>query len=222
MVLFSLHLINSDGTGMIDLPLAPEGDFDPAWSPGGKEIAFTSLKNGRPHIYSLNLDTNIRQDLSMSNYDDRQPAWSPDGKRLAFVRLYGTNQIWIMDADGSNQKQVTRSDELNDLWPAWTPDGGILFFGQSSTETLLPWLMAIRLEDFGTDHEFKVPALRQTDFGYIAQARISPDNRWIAFEGWSGPDSHNIWIMTVGGAERQRLTSDPALDYFPVWRPVIK
>lgn len=218
----SLHIIHSDGTGQIDLPLAPEGDFDPAWSPDGKEIAFTSLKNGRPRIYSLNLSTNGRTDLSHTAYEDRQPAWSPDGKRLAFVRLYGSEQIWIMNADGSNQKQVTRSNDLNDFWPAWTPDGEILFFGQSTSASLLPWLMAIRQEDFGTDREFKVPAFKQTDFGFIAQAQVSPDNHWIVFEGWSGPDSHEIWVMTVSGAERQPLTSGSSLNYSPVWSPAIK
>jgi serine/threonine protein kinase len=218
----SLHLINADGTGLVDLPLAPEGDFDPAWSPDGTQIAFTSLKDGHPQIYLLNLDTKIRRHLSDNNFKDRQPAWSPDGKLLAFVRLYGTYQIWIIQVDGSDPKQVTRSNELNDMWPAWTPDGSIVFFGQTDLDTVLPWLMAIRYEDLGTNKEFRIPALRQTDFGFIAQVRISPDNHWITFEGWSGPDSHDIWVMTIAGAERQRLTSNSDLDYSPVWRPIIK
>ncbi len=217
----SLHVINADGSGMTALPLAPEGDYDPAWSPDGKEIAFTSLKDGHPQIYILNLVTNIRQPLSINSYDEKQPAWSPDGRTIAFVRLYGTNQIWIMSADGSNQRQVTRDDQYNNLWPSWTPDGQIIFFGQTNLDAVVPWLMATRLEDLGTYKVFKVPALKQLDFEYISQVRVSQDNHWIAFEGWSGPDSHNIWIMTIGGAERQNLTNSTDLNYSPVWRPVL-
>jgi Tol biopolymer transport system component len=46
----------------------------------------------------------------------------------------------------------------------------------------------------------------------------SPDGRWITFESWR-QNNHDIWIMTANGGQPVAVTSDPAWDYQPAWRP---
>ena len=52
----SLYMINADGTDQKTLTTIPGSDYDPAWSPDGTRIAFTSVRDGRKEIYVLVVD----------------------------------------------------------------------------------------------------------------------------------------------------------------------
>ncbi len=53
-----------------------EGNIDPAWSPDGSQILFTSKRSGSPEIWVINLDgTGLRQ-LTFDGQMKRHPLWS--------------------------------------------------------------------------------------------------------------------------------------------------
>ena len=67
------------------LTQSPGLDVRPAWSPDGKQIAFTSNRDGNYDIYVMNSDgSNPRNATSHPSRDDHA-AWHPDGRRLLFV-----------------------------------------------------------------------------------------------------------------------------------------
>ena len=70
----------------------------PAWSPSGGQIAFSSDKSGNYDIWVLSLEDWRVQQITTDESLDVSPAWSPDGSKLAFVSTRsGRMEIWIKD-----------------------------------------------------------------------------------------------------------------------------
>jgi len=66
----------------------PADDLNPAWSPDGSRIAFTSDRRGRREIYIKNpFGTAAEQLAEESEYDAAVEDWSPDGRWIAYNSL---------------------------------------------------------------------------------------------------------------------------------------
>ena len=214
----SLYLINVDGTGLKTLTTAPGSDFDPAWSPDGKRIAFTSVRDGYKQIYVLDVTSLAITRLTNTSADieSSQPAWSPGGNLIVYaVKRVGTYQVWAMTDTGQENVQLARSGQaLWDFLPVWSPDGKTIFFNQRWPSPTRPWLMKLNHEGLELDParvNFPVP---------IEDVEISPDGLWLVFEGMDGGGNRDIYFMTLAGSGRTRLTNDPDVDFDPAWRPI--
>ena len=130
-----IYVINADGTNLHLLPVPndPQGDFDPAWSPNGQEIAFTSLRGGSSHIFLYDLVTNVLTQVTNTHYIDRQPFWEPTGTHLAFLRVFLYDQVWwvdVTDLANLQETQFSPYNNISDYWPAWSPDGKVVLYSQ--------------------------------------------------------------------------------------------
>jgi Tol biopolymer transport system component len=136
--------VRLDGTGRQTLTTATRtsGDFEPAWSPDGRRIAYVHSTGRRlgtgtagTEIWVMNADGTSKRRLTRNGIWDGSPTWSPDGRSILFVRgrLFVANDewprsdLWVMSADGTRQRQLTRTPEL-ELDPAWAPRGDRLAF----------------------------------------------------------------------------------------------
>ena len=99
---------------------------DAAWSPDGKQIAFTTDLTGRMNIWKVDSTGVWPVQLSQSNEQQRHAAWSPDGKWLAFQQDYGGNELWdvfAVSSDGTETINLTGTPEVREESPRWSPDG---------------------------------------------------------------------------------------------------
>lgn len=224
----SLYIIDADGANKRSLPASLGGDFEPAWSPEGKRIAFTSLRDGYYEIYMINLETNQTTRLTKAQgiagaIYARMPAWSPFGSQIVYVlKRQGLSQIWVTtDGDANlpkpNEQLVKSGNTFTDFLPEWTRDGQYIVFSQTNLEASAPaWPMSIRYEERASKQAVRLPF---EDLP-VVDVSFSPDGQWMVYESWPDITNHDIYIASVTGASRQRLTTDPSYDFDPVWRPI--
>jgi TolB protein len=217
-----LYIVNADGSNLTPLPTAPGGDFDPAWSPDGKRIAFTSLRDGYMQIYTINLEGQsvTRLTKTTSDIDTRQPAWSPFNNQIAYAEeRFGAYEIWAMTDNGQSQQQVVRSGpSFSDYSPEWSSDGKVILFNERNSSGFpRPWVMAIPYEKRNTDSAYKL----NFDPWPVENVHYSSDGTMVIFEGISGDSNYDLFYETVSGQDRTRITVDPGVDFDPAWRPSV-
>jgi len=215
----SLYLINADGTGLKTLTTVSGSDYDPAWSPDGTRIAFTSERDGKKDIYLFTFATGVVTRLTTATGDIQeniQPSWSPFSNQIAYtVKRFNAYQVWVMSDAGQNNVQIAHSGQsLWDYLPTWAPDGETVIFNERNLGPGLPWLMSIRYEERDTKKPVKLNLQSP-----IEDVLFSPDGLWIAYESTNGDGNRDIYFSTIAGGNLIRLTMDPADEFDPVWRP---
>ncbi|MBD5211327.1 MAG: peptidase S41 [Bacteroidales bacterium] len=89
----------------------------PQWHPEGREIVYTSLRDGHYNIYSAKIARDDDPNFSNATLIDEAPLiaadktertlpkYSPDGKKLAFIQ--DRNKLMVMDTKTKKVKQLT-------------------------------------------------------------------------------------------------------------------
>lgn len=116
--------------GIVDCPATQltfnaVADADPALSPDGSTIAFSSLRDGNYELYLMNVDGSDPVRLTYHSASDKDPAWAPDGSRIAFASdRTGHYEIDVIHLDqcglGADCPAVPLTTSVNrSSEPAW-------------------------------------------------------------------------------------------------------
>jgi TolB protein len=120
------------------------GGVDPAWSPDGTHIAFSSFRDDNYEIYTMASDGSDVRRLTYTGWAEAEPAWSPDGSRIAYtahlaqsmldcgfmstglsgISNEGQTSVYVMTTDGANQNKLALTN--GGVEPTWSPDSARL------------------------------------------------------------------------------------------------
>jgi Tol biopolymer transport system component len=213
-----VFFMNPDGSGQTNLTNDPAGDSQPARSPDGTRLAFTSTRGGSTgfdfNIWVMNADGSGPLPLTSDPARDEGATWSPDGSKIAFVSNRDANQeIYVMNADGSGQTRLTDNPARDDQ-PAWSPDGSKIAFMSFRDGNAEIYVM----NPDGTN-----PIRLTTNPLSDVTPAWSPDGSKIAFTSADVVGGFltalDIYVMNADGSGRTRLTDDAANDLDPTWAP---
>jgi Tol biopolymer transport system component len=115
-----------DGGNLKLLTDAPGYNAEGAYSPDGKQIVFTSNRDGNLELYIMNSDgSEVRKLTNAPGCYNGGPFFSPDGQRVIFRadrKKKDWLQIHVINVDGTGDTQLTDTQGVN--WgPYWHPDG---------------------------------------------------------------------------------------------------
>jgi Tol biopolymer transport system component len=137
----NIYVVNVDGSGLTQLTRDAGMNASPAWSPDGKQIAFSSSRDSLPQskIWLMNADGSNQRILPNpqdNGFVGGQPVWSPEGTKILFTgyricRGSSTSGIYMVNADGSNSRLVTNDPKTCGRYasPKWSPDGTRILAG---------------------------------------------------------------------------------------------
>lgn len=185
----SFDIFLKDGDELKQLTNTPGYDAEATLSPKRDKIVFTSLRNGDPEIYTMDLDGSNQKRLTFETGYDGGPFFSPDGSKIVFrasrpqteeqmvdykdlvengyVRPTAL-EIFVMDADGKNMKQITNLGKAS-FAPFFHPSGKKIIFSSN----------------------------------------YNGDN----------PRDFNLFMINIDGTGLERITFNPSFDGFPMFSP---
>jgi Tol biopolymer transport system component len=107
---------NPDGSNLHRLTDTPGYDAEGSWSPDGKQIIFTSFRDGNAEIYIMDADGKNARRITHAKGYDGGPFFSPDGKKIIYRSDRKENdllQIYINTPDGTHERALTNNDSVN-------------------------------------------------------------------------------------------------------------
>jgi eukaryotic-like serine/threonine-protein kinase len=181
-------------------------------SPTGDRVAVDIVANGNRDVWVIDLARAVPSRISFDPGQDWTPVWSPDGNRVAYAASRnGATQIYQKASSGvGNDEPLFKLQ--NAIPVSWSRDGRYIVFSRlkgGAGAGVDTWLLALGGEP-------KASPFIESPFDK-AQARISPDGRWIAY-ATNDSGQHQIVVQSFPDPNvgRWQITAQGGVE--PKWR----
>ena len=190
---------------------SPAGLFfqvEPAWSPDGTKIAFSSGRDGTAHIFVMNADGTGTRRLTNTDQADEHPSWSADGKRIVFSR---EGAIFEAPTGGGKAHRVGHGLG-NATAPAFSPDGKLIAYDYRRPGYSIREVYVMNADGTG---------IRQvTRLRYVSSLPSwSPDMKTLAFQSNARGGSFEIYTIGLDGKDLRQVTRSTTDVIQPAWTP---
>jgi eukaryotic-like serine/threonine-protein kinase len=163
------------------------GGFNPAWSPDGRQIAYTTFPQelrpqnteGLSELWIVGADgSNVRRLVA---HDVSLPSWSPNGSRIAFrLRLSLSDQrggLVSVPVAGGEPTPLVKDGNL-DWNPVWTHDGRYVYFISDRGGSTNIWRVRV---DESSGRPLSEPEPITSPAPFAAFLSVSVDGRRLAY-----------------------------------------
>jgi Tol biopolymer transport system component len=191
----------------IQVTSAAGWEGQPALSPDGSRIAYTSDESGNYDIYATDLRGGRVLQLTDDPGADYDATWFPDGTALAFVSdRRSPMDVWKVGQFGGSPTLLIG----NAACPAISPDGRRVAFSRINAKG-----------------DYRVWVALVDDPSSAVQLTIDDDPTWGHVEPAWSPDGreicyatlHNLCVIPADGGAPRQLTSIGEGDGDPAWSP---
>jgi len=198
-------------------------DLNPAFSPDGSAIAYSSDRSGGFEIYIRPSATQGREvQVTSDGAQNVEPAWSPDGRHIAY-RSAAKGGIWLVPALGGVARQLTTFGAS----PAWSRDGTTIAFQSAAPVSLAPvdiggiattiWMVSAQ---GGIPKQITTAA---SPPGKHVWPAWSPDGRWILFVNFgmdsATPNGARLWAVSPADGDMVSVTAGDRIYLNPIYAP---
>jgi TolB protein len=200
-----VYVTGLDGT--TETPITENGAINmlPSWTRDGKQVAYTSFKDGNPDLWVGDRKLSGRESMNTG------AAFSPDGQEVALtLSKDGNAEIYVIDpASGDIERRLTTHPAI-DTSPTWSPDGQRIAFLSDRTGSPQIWVM----NKDGSEQRLLPQA-----GGYNTSPDWSPNGSLIAYNTMVTSTRFDIYVVDADGGGARRLTYGSGSNEEPSWSP---
>ncbi len=141
-MLGDIYSIPVTGGKATSLATGKAWEIQPRFSPDGKQISYTSDKDGGDNIWIMNSDGTDKHPITKENFRLLNNAsWTPDGqflvarKHFTGTRSLGAGEMWLYHKTGGEGIQLTKrkNDQQDAGEPTVSPDGKYVYWSEDVT-----------------------------------------------------------------------------------------
>jgi Tol biopolymer transport system component len=184
-----IFAVRSDDGSLMQLTFGGTADQEPAVSPDGSTVVFSSNRSADDsfQLYALDMAASSVKQLTAQTGGAGQPTFSPDGTTIAYHSGYA---LWLMAADGSNARQLVDSQAGPGSGgyehAAFTPDGKTIVVDREN-----------EIDGFDRNGQNEISIVENGTQDELYPA-ISPDGTFVAFvASCNAPGDANVMIATM-------------------------
>jgi Tol biopolymer transport system component len=199
-------------------PFATEtaDETQPAWSPDGSAIAYTSETAGLHQIFVRRVDRPTAAQMNAAPASCFWPFWSSDGSRIYY---WSNGALWAFGAAGGEPRMIVRDVSLGAPPATISPDGRTIAYFQGDGSMFNVRLLSTGDNNSQTYAHTPFPAR----FRITGGLRFAPDGRKLL--AWVVPQidrGAEMWIVPFPNGEPTRMATDLLRGYHALhaaWMP---